>query len=147
MIQLATLRQLFQREDAVGKSTVDVADAELSLLQVLWERGATGARDITEAIYGDATPSHVATVQKLLQRLEAKSLVVRDRSQHVHQFRATVTRTHFAGSQLEKMADKLTEGSLVPFLTHMAQSKKLSKGQRDQLRKLLDEDKNRQGNK
>ena len=123
----------------MGKSTVDVADAELNLLQVLWERGSAAAREITEAIYGAASASQVATVQKLLQRLEAKRLVARDRRQHVHSFRATITRTAFAGRQLEKMADKLTDGSLVPFLTHMVQSKKLTKQERDQLRRLLEE--------
>jgi predicted transcriptional regulator len=33
----------------------------------------------------------------------------------------------------------LTEGSLVPFLTHLVEAKKLSKRERDQLRSLLEE--------
>jgi predicted transcriptional regulator len=78
-------------------------------------------------------------VQKLLQRLEAKDLVRRDRSEHVHGFETTVSRAAFAGNQLEQMADKLTEGSLVPFLTHLVEAKKLSKRERDQLRSLLEE--------
>jgi len=108
-------------------------------LQVLWDRGRSTAREMTQLIYGGCAPAQIATVQKLLQRLEAKDLVHRDRSEHVHGFEATVSRAAFAGNQLEQMADKLTEGSLVPFLTHLVEAKRLSKRERDQLRSLLEE--------
>ncbi|HEX4143046.1 MAG TPA: BlaI/MecI/CopY family transcriptional regulator [Pirellulales bacterium] len=117
----------------------NVADAELKLLQVMWERGRSTAREITQLTYGGCTPAQIATVQKLLQRLEAKGLVRRDRSEHVHGFEAAISRSQLAGNQLEQMAEKLTEGSLVPFLTHLIEEKKLSKRERDQLRSLLEE--------
>ena len=79
--------------------------------------------ELTEAIYRTASTSQIATVQKLLSRPEAKQLVKHDRSQHVHVFEAAITREAFAGKQLEKMAERLTEGSLVPFLTHMVQAR------------------------
>lgn len=123
----------------MGISGFDIADAELGLLQVLWQRGRATARELTVATYGDTTVSQIATVQKLLQRLEAKRLVRRDRSAHVHTFSATVTQAAFAGGQLARMADKLTDGSLVPFLTHLVEARKLSKAERDELRRILDE--------
>jgi predicted transcriptional regulator len=121
------------------EGSVNVADAELRLLQILWDRPRSAARELTELVYGQASASEIATVQKLLQRLEAKRLVRRDRSQHVHTFTATLSRSEFAGRQLEQMADKLTEGSLVPFLMHMVENTKLSKKERDQIRSLLGE--------
>ena len=117
----------------------NVADGELKLLQVLWDRGRSTAREITQLTYGGCNPGQIATVQKLLQRLEAKGLVRRDRSEHVHGFEAVASRSEFAGNQLEQMADKLTEGSLVPFLTHLVEAKKLSKRERDQIRSLFEE--------
>jgi predicted transcriptional regulator len=136
------------------KFVANVADAELKLLQVLWDRGRSTAREMTELTYGQAAasqaakvqagpvpiaPAQIATVQKLLQRLEAKGLVRRDRSGHVHGFEAVISRSEFAGNQLEQMAGRLTEGSLVPFLTHLVEAKKLSKRERDQIRRLLEE--------
>ena len=126
------------------KFVANVADAELKLLTVLWDRGRSTAREMTERVYGRSpsaqiAPAQIATVQKLLQRLEAKGLVRRDRSEHVHGFEAAISRTAFAGNQLEQMAGRLTEGSLVPFLTHLVETKKLSKTERDQIRSLLDE--------
>jgi BlaI family transcriptional regulator, penicillinase repressor len=122
----------------MSQSTSHVTGAELKILQVLWEDGRVGARQITESIYGAASASHVATVQKLLQRLEAKGFVQRDRSGHIHTFEATISFTAFAGGQLEQLAQRLTEGSLVPFITHLVQAQKLSPKERDEIRRLLD---------
>ncbi len=123
----------------MDKFVANVADAELKLLQVLWDRGRSTAREMTELVYDQVGTAQIATVQKLLQRLEAKGLVRRDRSAHVHGFEAAISRGAFAGNQLEQMADKLTDGSLVPFLTHLVEARKLSKTERDQIRSLLEE--------
>ncbi len=65
-----------------------VTEAELAVLELLWLESPRTARQLTEQLYPPGTPSDVATVQKLLQRLEAKELVARDRSQRVHTFRS-----------------------------------------------------------
>jgi predicted transcriptional regulator len=113
-------------------------DAELAILKLLWEQDSLSARDIRERLYPRGTQSDHATVQKLLQRLEQKKLVARDRRSFAHQFRATVTREELAGEQLEVLASKLTDGSLVPFILHAVSAKPLSAEERDEIRRLLD---------
>ena len=54
------------------KKRVDVTEFELSVLEVLWEQGKATTREITESVYGGFTTTRYATVQKLLERLEAK---------------------------------------------------------------------------
>src|SRR5947207_3795271 len=107
-------------------SRTQATDAELAVLKVLWDGGSLTARAICEQIYPSGTPSDQATVQKLLQRLEQKRLIARDRSSFAHVFRPTVTREALAGDQLEALADKLTDGSLVPFILHAVGSKQLT---------------------
>jgi predicted transcriptional regulator len=116
-----------------------VADAELRVLKVLWDKQPLTAREVTTALYARTSSSEIGTVQTLLQRLEAKGLVHRDRSQHVHQFTAVMSRTDFAGRELEAMVDKLTDGSMVPLLAHLVQSGGLSEQERAELRRLLDQ--------
>ena len=115
-----------------------LADAELAVMQLLWDQEQLTAREIREQLYPDETASNHGTVQKLLQRLEQKGYVARDRSQFVHLFRAEIARGQYAGQQLESLADKLTDGSLVPFLTHLMDARKISAKQRRELRDLLD---------
>ena len=75
----------------------------------------------------------------MLQRLELKKLVQRDRSAHPHVFSACADRSSVAGQELEAMADKLAGGSLAPFLTHLVQSDQLTKTEIDELREMLDQ--------
>jgi predicted transcriptional regulator len=112
-------------------------DAELAILKLLWEGGPLTARDLRERLYPGGTPSDQATVQTLLSRLERKNLVTRDRTSFAHSFMAAVTREVLAGDQLEALAAKLTDGSMVPFILHAVSSKKLSPKERQEIRDLL----------
>ena len=116
-----------------------VTEAELELLKVLWLHEPLASRDLAERLYGEVDRSSVGTVQKLISRLEEKGLLSRDRSSPVHQFRASVTREEIAGMQLEEFASKLSGGSLSPFVAHLVRAKRLSKKEKEQIRRLLDE--------
>lgn len=117
----------------------DVTDAELAILQQLWDRGSATVRELAEALYGKCTPSQHATVQKLLERLEGKECVNRDRGTWPHTFVPAVQREALIGRQLQQTADKLTGGSLQPLLTHLVKAGGLSAGDRQSLRALLDD--------
>lgn len=117
----------------------DVTDAELAVLQALWDRGSTTIRELTEALYPRGSTAHYATVQKLLERLETKRCVRRDRKEWPHVFTATVDRGHLIGRRLKAVAEKLCEGSLTPLLTHLVRGDQLSAEERRSLRGLLDE--------
>ncbi len=120
-------------------SPQDVTDAELAVLQQLWDRGAATIRQLTEAIYPEGTPSLYGTVQKLLERLEAKACVTRDRDTWPHVFRAIISRDELIGLRLRVMAEKLCGGSLTPLLTHLVEGERLTPQQRQALRARLDE--------
>lgn len=115
----------------------DVTDAELAVLEHLWETGGTSVRLLAESLYGSSTASDLATIQKLLERLEAKKCVVRDRDQWPHRFEACIDRGDLIERRLQDTADELCGGSLSPLLTHLVKSEKLGMGEREQLRDLL----------
>jgi predicted transcriptional regulator len=128
----------------------DVTDAELAILQRLWDDGPTSVRNLAEHLYGKCTASQHATVQKLLERLEAKGCVRRDRETWPHTFAADVERGELIGRQLQQTADKLCDGSLQPLLTHLVKAGRLSASDRKSLRGLLDrltQENKRQGKK
>jgi predicted transcriptional regulator len=78
-------------------------------------------------------------VQKLLERLEAKQCVQRNREGWPHVFEAAIARAELIDRRLQQTADKLCEGSIQPLLTHLVKAGRLSAEQRDSLRSLLDE--------
>jgi predicted transcriptional regulator len=117
----------------------DVTDAELAILNLLWDRGRATVRELTEQLYTEYTSSNHATVQKLLERLKAKGCVRRDRSSWPHQFEAAIDRGDLIDRRLRQTADKLCDGSIQPLLTHLVKGGRLSQDDRRSLRTLLDE--------
>jgi BlaI family transcriptional regulator, penicillinase repressor len=115
----------------------DVTDAELAVLQELWERGSATIRQLAEALYPGGSTAQYATVQKLLERLEAKGCARRDRRPWPHVFAATVDRDELIGRRLRAVAEKLCGGSLTPLVTHLISVERLSAEERQELRALL----------
>jgi BlaI family transcriptional regulator, penicillinase repressor len=116
----------------------DVTDAELAVLQALWERGPSSRRQLADALYPRAGPAAYTTVQKLLERLEAKGCVTRQPGPGPRTFAAAVSRDQLISRRLLDVADKLCAGSLTPLLTNLVQVKPLSARQLQELRELLD---------
>lgn len=114
-----------------------ITDAELSILEVLWKNGEATTRQISSALYQEVTDPKMATVQKLIERLEAKGGVARDRSERAHRFRPLVSHAEFLHSRLQSLADRLCDGALTPLLTTLLQSKAISRSERKRLRKLV----------
>ena len=119
-----------------------LANAELAIMDLLWRNGRMTARHLREQLYPDATKAQHGTVQRLLQRLEEKGFVERDKNLSIHFFSPRVSREAYAGRQLEELADKLTSGSIAPLITHLVEEKKISRDEirriRDMLNKLAD---------
>jgi len=116
-----------------------LANAELAVMDLLWQNDRMTARQIREQLYPDATKAQHGTVQRLLQRLEDKGYVERDRTLSVHFFSAAISRQTYAGQQLESLADKLTAGSFAPLITHLVEEKKISRDEIKRIRAILDE--------
>jgi BlaI family penicillinase repressor len=117
--------------------TPNVTDAELRVLQALWDLGPSTIRKLTDHLYPGGGQSAYATVQKLLDRLEDAGCVARDRSAMSHVFVAAVTRDELIGGQLRVVAERLCGGSVAPLLTHLLKSETLSDADRKELRRLL----------
>jgi predicted transcriptional regulator len=123
----------------MAEKGLNVTEYELAVLNVLWDRGKATIREITDAIYAQTSTTAYATVQKLIERLEKKGCVRRDRRSFAHVFEATVDRSKLIDQGLESLAEKLCGGSLTPLLVHLAETTTLTDDERRVLRKLIDE--------
>ena len=59
----------------MARKAQDVTDAELAILHELWNEESATVRELSETLYSSSTASDLATVQKLLKRLEDKGCV------------------------------------------------------------------------
>ena len=121
------------------KTPRDVTEAELSVLQVLWQLGPATIRAITEQLEPDRVDAYYSTVKKLLERLETKGFVKREPAGIAFVYEAYIARDELVGRRLQEVAETLCEGSLTPLLTQLAQHTDLNRKQQKVLMDLIDE--------
>src|SRR2546430_17657695 len=90
----------------------NITEAEWAVVQHLWDEGPATVRQLADVLYPKGGPSEYATVHKLLERLEVKGIVARERGAGVYQFQAALGRDEAIGRQLEALAEKLSGGAL-----------------------------------
>ncbi len=123
----------------MARTPQDVTATELAVLQILWERGPSTRRQITDELYPGGGPAHFTTVQKLLERLEDKGHVVRRSGDGPVTFTATLDREQLISRRLLDVADKLCGGSLTPLLMNLVRAKSLTPRELQELQSLLQE--------
>ena len=120
------------------RQTRTVTETEFAILNVLWDHGPTTVREIVEAIYARHTHSLHASVKSLLERLADKGFVACQRRGAAHRFSATVERETFVAQQLQLLADNNFGGSLTPLLMTLVDNVKLSRKDREAIRKIIE---------
>src|SRR5262249_30802983 len=118
----------------MGQDLPHITDAELAVLQFLWDQGPSAVRPLADVLYPGGGPSEYATVHRLLERLEGKGYVQRQRTGGVNIFHPTRNRDDVLGHQLEALLEKMGGGSLQPLLTNLLRSRRLTP---EELRELL----------
>lgn len=125
-------------ESRPGRPRVDVPDAELAVLKLLWECGHATIRELTDVLYPRGDASAYATVQKLLERLEARGCVRRSREGRINVYAATASREELIDHSLRDAAERLCEGSMTPLLTQLVDGRRLTADDVRALRRLVE---------
>ena len=123
----------------MGRPAGDITESELAVLRILWDRGMATIRQLTDVLHPGGGAAQYATIQKLLDRMEAKGYVRRDRSLFVHRFVPVLDRDQLIGRRLRSLAETLCDGSLTPLLTHLARAGDLTEEDRQALRAIIEE--------
>ena len=123
----------------MARKPQDVTDAELSILNVLWTSKSATVRELSEQLYFGSTASDLATVQKLLKRLEGKGCVRKRPDTRPTVFEPAIGRDALINRRLAATAEALCEGAYTPLLTQLVRANSLSSTERKELRRLLDE--------
>jgi predicted transcriptional regulator len=113
-------------------------EAELGILNVLWERGPSTVRDVHEALYREEGAGYT-TALKLLQIMHAKGLVLRDDSERAHVFRPAVSKERTQKRFLLDIVQRVFDGSPSQLVLQARGGKpKATREELDEIRALLD---------
>jgi BlaI family transcriptional regulator, penicillinase repressor len=112
-------------------------EAELELLQILWQKEPATVRDIYEAL-NEERPSGYTTVLKLLQVMTTKGLVVRDEANRAHVYRAAFTQDAMQSRLLKDLSNRLFAGSAAQLALHALSMGPASDDELAEIRAILE---------
>jgi predicted transcriptional regulator len=92
------------------KSTVKPTEAELTLLNVLWQMGPATVRQIHDVV-SITQKTGYTTVLKILQIMHEKSLVIRDESNRAHVYAPANSQMQTQSSLIKDLISKAFGGS------------------------------------
>ena len=112
--------------------------AELAILRVLWERGPSTVREVTEALEGERTAGYT-TILKLLQIMTGKGLVRRNVSARSHVYQASVPAETTQRQLVRDLLDRAFGGSAQQLVLQALSARRASPEELAEIRRLLDE--------
>lgn len=104
---------------------MQITDAELEVMKVLWERGESTAADL----HGALAPSRgwsKQTVKTLLSRLTDKNAVTATADGRRYIYAAHVSREVYEAGATRRFVDKVYSGRAAPLVAHLAEGEGLT---------------------
>jgi BlaI family transcriptional regulator, penicillinase repressor len=115
-----------------------VSDAEVQVLEVLWQQSPQAADEIARALAG-TQGWQLSTVKTLLARLVQKAAVSAVPEGRRFLYSPLLQRQDWLGAQSVGLLDRLFGGQLAPLVAQFSAQRKLSPQDRAALEKLLRE--------
>jgi predicted transcriptional regulator len=112
-------------------------DSELEVLRVLWDKQKATARTIWTQLRDKGSKWSYATVNTLLQRLEAKNLATSDKSKVSYVYTPKISRQQVIKRRVNHLVDKLYDGRGSMLVMHLLKSQRLSPQEVSEIRQLL----------
>jgi BlaI family penicillinase repressor len=120
------------------KSLPRPTDAELAILRVLWQRGPSTVRVVTEALAAHREVGYT-TALKLLQIMTDKGLVRRDESQRTHVYTARLSEEQTQKQLVGDLLERAFGGSAQKLVMRALSVRRASPEELAEIRRLLDE--------
>jgi predicted transcriptional regulator len=127
----------FQEEQGMARPAQEQpTDGELEILKVLWTSGPAALRAIYQALRQQrpVAPTTVATMLKVMLN---KGLVKRTRGTRGSLWSARVSQEAATSSLLQKLIDRVFDGSAQRLVAHLLNEGALSEQDRQEIRRLL----------
>jgi BlaI family transcriptional regulator, penicillinase repressor len=115
-----------------------ISDAELAIMEILWEQAPLTATDVAARLPADRDWT-LPTVKTLLSRLLSKAAVEHKADGRRFLYSPLVERDEYVAGESKRLVDRLFGGKFMPLVAHLAEQEKLSDADIAEIEKLLRE--------
>ncbi len=116
----------------------EVSEAELVVMDVLWEESPLSAATVADRVPAERNWS-LGTVKTLLARLLSKRAVTHEQDGRRFLYRPALAREEYRGRASVRLVDRLFGGRVTPLVAHLAERDRLSEADIAEIEALLRE--------
>ena len=113
-----------------------ISEAEMQLLQLLWEESPLGATEIAERVANDRGWT-LTTVKTLLSRLVTKGALTAKPQGRKYLYAPAIERDQVAANQARGLIDRLFGGRVSPLVAQLAEQRQLDEQDIAELEALI----------
>ncbi|MCD1599128.1 BlaI/MecI/CopY family transcriptional regulator [Rheinheimera aquimaris] len=117
---------------------IEISNAELKVMQVLWQRQPLSANDVVAAL-ADNKDWHEKTVKTLLNRLVSKGALGFDKDGRAYLYYPLIAEQDYQLQQSRSFVERLFAGRVAPLVAGFASQNKLNADDVEQLKQLIAE--------
>lgn len=107
-------------------------------MKVIWRLEKATVRDVYEALRAKRDIAYT-TVMTMMKILEDKGYLKKVRVERAYEYRPSKPRHQVVGAMVKDFLDRVFDGAAAPLLVHLAKDKRLSKDDRELIRRLTGE--------
>ncbi|MBN1940270.1 MAG: BlaI/MecI/CopY family transcriptional regulator [Candidatus Aminicenantes bacterium] len=123
-----------------------LTDAEWQIMNALWKQYPATAREIAENLAGEPRWAYT-TIKTLLARLAVKNAVSEQKRGNTSVYEPLVSLKKARRTALRNFLDQAFGGTVEPLLNFLAEERKLTDKQRQELARILQNEEDRKGGK
>ena len=113
-------------------------EAELEILQILWQKGPSSVKDVNEEINKKKESGYTTTL-KTMQIMFEKGLLIREKDGRSHTYQSAFKKEETQQVLLDKVLETAFGGSAGKLIMQALGNKKTSKEELTQIKKMIDE--------
>ena len=120
------------------QETVGLTGLQLSILDVLWERGEATTQEVWATLTQERSLA-LTTVATIMSRLERKEVLTHRRQGRQYVYRATVSRSDVRRSKVKELTEHLFGGDPAALMNHLVRADQVDQEELRRMRALLDD--------
>ena len=115
---------------------IKLAELQLAIMQVLWDRGEAAVADVREAIEPKHSVAHT-TVATMLSRMETAGHVTHRSEGRANVYRPKIRREDVGQSMVSDLADRMFQGDRAQLVAHLLAGEDITTDELARLKKLV----------
>ena len=115
-----------------------ISETEWEIMRIVWKGQPVTSAEVIERLQKDDATWRAVTAKTLLNRLVRKGALCYETLGRVYHYSAKVSEAECVAAATRSFLDRVFGGSLTGMMAHYVESRKLSKSQLSELRKLLE---------